>query len=124
MSQTTVLIVEDEPALRDIYLRVMQKQVWRICEARDGEQAIACLQDTTPDLIFLDMLLPHVSGLQVLQYIASKPHLCKAHVVMVSSSQEYARYTSLLPSCEFYLKPILPSQIQEIILRFSEKLPR
>jgi CheY-like chemotaxis protein len=124
MNQTTVLIVEDEPALRDIYQRVMQKQAWHVCEARDGEEALAFLQDTTPDLIFLDMLLPHVSGLQVLQYLASQPHLHRAHVVIISSSQEYARYTSLLPSCEFYLKPILPSKIQEIILRFSEKLPR
>ncbi len=125
MSDVKVLIVEDDLALRGMYDRILHKKPWQIHQAKDGEQAITYLEQNIPHLIFLDMLLPHVSGRQVLEYIISQPRLRDAvHVVIVSSSQEYEQYVGSLPSCEFILKPILPSQIQDVLLRFSEKLPR
>jgi CheY-like chemotaxis protein len=115
------MVIEDETALRIIYERVLTKTDYEVLLARDGQQAIELLRGITPDLIFLDMLLPNISGLVVLEFIAQQPAIANhAHIVIASSSKEYEQYTSLAPSCEFILKPILPTQIRDIALALQE----
>lgn len=100
------MVIEDETALRIIYERVLTKTDYEVLLARDGQQAIELLRGITPDLIFLDMLLPNISGLVVLEFIAQQPAIANhAHIVIASSSKEYEQYTNLAPSCEFILKP-------------------
>ena len=121
MGKLKAMVIEDETALRIIYERVLTKTDYEVLLARDGQQAIELLRGITPDLIFLDMLLPNISGLVVLEFIAQQPAIANhAHIVIASSSKEYEQYTSLAPSCEFILKPILPTQIRDIALALQE----
>lgn len=108
------LVVEDELALRMIYDRVLQKLGYEVLQARDGEQALDLLQENSPSLIFLDMLLPRVNGQKVLEYIASQPRLAATHVVIASSSSYMAEHVQIVPSAQFILKPVLPDQIRQI----------
>lgn len=117
MTLFKVLVVEDEVALRVIYDRILRLLGCEVTLAKDGEEALRLLETQTPDLIFLDMLLPYVNGAQIIQYMATVQRLRHIHVVMVSSASEYEQYKKLLPSSEFHLKPILASQIKTIARR-------
>jgi CheY-like chemotaxis protein len=115
------LVVEDETALRIIYERILSKADYEVLQARDGQQAFDILRHHTPNLIFLDMLLPGVNGLDVLDYIATQPHIANhTHIVIASSSKEYEQYVGMVPSCQFVLKPILPTQIRDIATQLAE----
>lgn len=118
MSGYQVLIVEDEAALRNIYHRILSTMGWEVLQAKDGEEAITFLQQTIPDLIFLDMRLPAVNGMEVLKFIRqNQSRLKQTHIVIASSSKDYERQIDSLPSAEFVLKPILPGQIRDIARR-------
>lgn len=114
--QTTAraLIVEDEVALRLIYEKLLQDMGFSVVYARDGEAALDVLKQLTPQLIFLDMLLPVVDGKTVLEYVRADTRFEQTRVVMTSSAQEFAQLSNSYPSTEFLLKPILPAQIKEI----------
>jgi CheY-like chemotaxis protein len=117
MSLFKVLVVEDEVALRVIYDRILRLVGCEVTLAKDGEEGLRLLETQTPDLLFLDMLLPYVNGVQLIQYMAATPRLRHVHVVMVSSASEYEQHKKLLPSAEFHLKPILANQIKAIARR-------
>lgn len=120
MSTFKVLVVEDEVALRVIYDRILRGLGCEVTVARDGEEAMRILETLTPNLIFLDMLLPYVNGGQIIQYIATVERLRHLPVIMVSSASEYEQYKTLLPLAEFYLKPILANQIKTIARRIMD----
>ena len=118
------LIVEDEAALRFIYERLLGTFNWEIRAARDGQQALDILTDYVPDIVLLDMLLPMVSGLQVLQHMAADGRFQRTCVIIASSSKEYEQYTGLMPCCEFIHKPIYPTQLKQLIERVAQQKAR
>jgi DNA-binding response OmpR family regulator len=111
------LIVEDDPALQNFYDRILQQFNFDVHIAIDGEQAIAFLSGNAPELIVLDMRLPYLNGVHILDFIAQTPHLNAVHVVIATASQEFEQYVQKVPSSEFLLKPVLPNQISEIAAR-------
>jgi chemosensory pili system protein ChpA (sensor histidine kinase/response regulator) len=123
MAKPVALVVEDEAALRVIYDRLLRGLGWDVLLAKDGQEGIDALQDHTPRLIFLDMLLPFVNGVQVIHFITKQERLQNTHVVIVSSAAEYQHHVTQLHSAEFYLKPILATQIREIGLRVLTTTP-
>lgn len=121
MAEISVLVVEDETALRVIYERILTKIGCEVLLARDGQQALDILEQHTPDLIFLDMLLPGVNGVKVLEAISRTPRLAHhMQVVIASSSKDYEQMTHLVAGARFLLKPILPTQIRAIALALIE----
>lgn len=120
MTLQQILVVEDEAALRYIYHRILTGMGYEVLQAKNGQEAIDLLYENTPVLVFLDMLLPVVSGVKVLEYINTQPRLSTMHTVIVSSSSEFERYVRMLPSAEFHIKPVLPAQIREITLRHTQ----
>ena len=63
----TVLIVEDEQILRDAYRKILSQEGFAVLDAANGIEALECLRHATPDLILLDMLMPHMDGLTFLE---------------------------------------------------------
>jgi CheY-like chemotaxis protein len=119
-----ILIAEDEAALRYIYDRILSSMGFTVLQAKNGQEAIDLLREQTPVLIFLDMLMPHVNGVQVLDYIATQPRLQQTYVVIASSASDYEKYALHRPATEFRLKPILPTHIREIALRHTQPQPK
>ena len=62
-----VLIVEDEKILREAYRKILGQEGFDVADAANGIEALACLEKTTPDIILLDMLMPHMDGLTFLE---------------------------------------------------------
>jgi DNA-binding response OmpR family regulator len=67
--QTRVLVVDDEPKIRDLVCRYLQADGFAVAEAIDGQGALSALADYDPDLIVLDVSMPVLSGLEVLRQI-------------------------------------------------------
>jgi CheY-like chemotaxis protein len=68
----TILVVEDEPLVRELLVDCLQAAGYLVQEAVDGAEAIDLLGQRSPDLILLDMMLPQVDGLGVLRHLAAR----------------------------------------------------
>lgn len=109
------LIVEDEAALRVIYDAVLQNLGFEVMQAADGEEAIQLLEQSTPSIVFLDILLPKVDGSQVFDYIQSSPHLQHTATVVVTAHSRYQHMIALAANDMFLLKPVRPRDIQSAV---------
>lgn len=116
------LIIEDEKPLQIMYSRSVAHQGYETLVASDGREAMDLLRIHTPEIIFLDMLLPYISGEDILHYIASDPRFNDTHIVIMSSNIEFRMHQSIVPGSEFHLKPLLPSHIQAITTRLNKPL--
>ncbi len=116
-----ILIVENDAALHNFYIHTLKAFTDQITVTQNGKDAIRALQAGTPRLILLNMQLPIINGEGVLAYIRSKPRLHITHVVLISSVPYYQRHVESLPSAEFLLKPIMPSDIRRIALRVMKQ---
>ncbi len=80
-----VLIVEDEPLLGNLLKQRFESEGVEVLLARDGEEAINVLRGTRPDLILLDIILPKISGFELLEMMQADPQIEKAPVIITSN---------------------------------------
>lgn len=80
-----ILIVEDDTFLSSIIKMRMEKNGFEVEQAFNGEEAIAHLKDGKPDLIVLDMIMPKMSGFEVLQIISTDPEFASIPVLVASN---------------------------------------
>ena len=84
--EPTILICDDEPSLRELMrLSLEPEQAYRFLEAGDGSEAIELIDSADPDLILLDMMMPRIGGIEVLEHIRSRKELADTPVVVVSA---------------------------------------
>jgi two-component system phosphate regulon response regulator PhoB len=108
-----ILIVEDESALVELLRYNLEKEGFRVSAATDGEEALAAIADTRPDLVVLDWMLPLVSGLEVCRQIRRKPETRDVPVIMLTARGEEAdRVRGLEGGADDYItKPFSPSEL-------------
>ena len=82
----TILIVDDEPNLRNLVHTTIDSPVYQVIEARDGEEAWALIKERKPALVLLDLKMPRRSGLDVLMAIRADPELRGTQVMVLTSS--------------------------------------
>jgi two-component system, OmpR family, phosphate regulon response regulator PhoB len=118
-----VLIVEDETALVELLRYNLEKEGFRVGVANDGEEALNAINDTKPDLVLLDWMLPLVSGLEVLRQIRRKAQWRDLPVIMLTArGEESDRVRGLEVGADDYLaKPFSPG---ELIARIRALLRR
>ena len=86
MEGKSILVVEDEQALQEALQFKLEKEGIEVFAASTGEEALEVLKKHRPTLVSLDLLLPRMNGLEVLQKIRADAHLHDLPVVMVSVS--------------------------------------
>ncbi|MBI2278923.1 MAG: response regulator [Candidatus Brennerbacteria bacterium] len=80
-----ILLVEDEPLLGNLLKQRLEKEGLEIVLARDGEEALARLREIKTDLILLDIILPKISGFELLETLQADPQFEKAPVIIISN---------------------------------------
>lgn len=121
MQNISVVIVDDEPlAVEGLKLRLDTIDgVEVIAQGKDGDDAIRLCQDLQPDLLFIDLRLPGLNGLEVVQLIQAD---VMPLVVFVSAYSEYALDAFELNAIDYILKPANVGRLQKTIERARERL--
>ena len=92
----TVLIADDEHEIVDLVRMLLEWEGHSVVEAADGEEALAQARALVPDLIIMDVRMPKLSGLEVLEQIQSDPVLATVPVVMLSVVTTYPQVKQAL----------------------------
>jgi len=85
MKVKTILLIEDDPFLIDIYTTKLEERGFKVEIATNGEEGIIKAQETKPNLIVLDIVLPQIDGWEILKEIKANPNLKKIPVVILSN---------------------------------------
>ncbi|HEX3507492.1 MAG TPA: response regulator [Candidatus Dormibacteraeota bacterium] len=117
----TILIVDDEPNLRNLVHATIDSPVYQVIEARDGEEAWILIKERKPDLVLLDLKLPKRSGLEVLTAVRADPALRGIQVMVLTSSDQQSDIDAgILAGADYYLtKPFSPA---DLVARVSEAI--
>ncbi|TNF19960.1 MAG: phosphate regulon transcriptional regulatory protein PhoB [Rhodobacteraceae bacterium] len=121
--QPLVLVVEDEPAQREILSYNLEAEGFRVARAGDGEQALLLVREEAPDLILLDWMLPHVSGIEVCRRLKTRPETRAVPVIMLSArAEEVDRVRGLETGADDYV--VKPYSVIELMARVRAQLRR
>ena len=116
-----VLVVEDEPAIRQLIHVHLARAGYDVIQARDGIEALAFVRDQRPDLIILDVMMPGPDGFQVLQALRDDPRTVEIPVVMLTAkgSDDHVRH-GWQTGTDFYMaKPFNPAELRAVVDRLA-----
>ncbi len=113
MTRKTVLIVEDNFDSRVILATVLKRAAYRVIEASDGQQAIAILAESVPDLILLDISLPKADGWTVATFARENESTRTVPIVAVTATEtsDDRIRAERLGFEEYFCKPVLPFDV-------------
>lgn len=86
MTRQTILVVDDEPDIRAILRRLLAGEGYDVCEAQNGQEALARVRECRPAAVLMDITMPHLSGLDVLRRLRHTPRLAQVPVVLMTGS--------------------------------------
>ena len=114
------MIADDEPLLREA-LRRQLAIVWPeleiVAEARNGREAVRLFDERHPDICFLDVHMPGLSGVDAANHIGRR-----AHLVFVTAYDHYAVQAFAQGALDYLLKPVEPARLAETVSRLRERL--
>jgi two-component system phosphate regulon response regulator PhoB len=121
--QPTVLVVEDEPAQREVLSYNLEAEGFRVARAENGEEALVLVAEENPDIIVLDWMLPNVSGIEVCRQIKTRPETRNVPIIMLSArSEEVDRVRGLETGADDYV--VKPYSVIELMARVRAQLRR
>jgi two-component system, OmpR family, response regulator ResD len=122
-SQATILIIEDDPRVIDLVSIYLNKEGFQVTTAGDGEAGLTLAQETLPDLVVLDVMLPGLDGWTVCRRLRGLPETEALPIVMLTSrGEEMDRVLGLeLGADDYVTKPFSP---RELVARIKAVLRR
>ena len=114
-----VLICDDEPYIVESVSYVVRRAGFEVVTAEDGEEALAAAHREKPDLVFLDIMMPGISGDEVCRRLKSDPSTRGTHVVILTArgQEEDERRALEMGADEFMTKPFSPRKLRARILQ-------
>ena len=107
---TTVLVVDDEPIVREVVVRYLEREGYTTLEASDGERARILLESEPPDLVVLDVMLPGTDGLELCRWIRGRSDL--PVIMLTARGEEADRIVGLeLGADDYVTKPFSPREL-------------
>jgi len=106
----TVLVVDDEPIVRDVVVRYLQRDGFRTMTASDGDTARALIEERAPSLVVLDVMLPGTDGLTLCRWIRERSSL--PVILLTARGEEADRIVGLeLGADDYVTKPFSPREL-------------
>jgi DNA-binding response OmpR family regulator len=106
----TVLVVDDEPIVRDVVVRYLQRDGFETLEADDGDSARRLIESADPQLVVLDVMLPGMDGLELCRWIRSRSEL--PVILLTARGEEADRIVGLeLGADDYVTKPFSPREL-------------
>ncbi len=119
----TLLLIEDDPAIREMLNRFLVTKNFLVKNAADGQQAFECLGESNPDLILLDWMLPDLSGPQIIKKIRKNPIQKEIPILMLTArAEEMDKIEGLDAGADDYMTK--PVSLQELYARIRALIRR
>jgi two-component system chemotaxis response regulator CheY len=114
-----ILIVDDEPDARTVLFHTLRGAGHTVTEAADGDEALKKLKRTRFDLVVLDIMMPRMSGYDVLEKIRAMPSRAKTPVIVVTAKHdpEGVQREVETGATDHLAKPFLPSELEMVVKR-------
>ena len=123
MAQPTVLLVEDEPAQREVLAYNLEAEGFRVMGAESGDEAVERIRDGVPDLILLDWMLPGLSGIELCRRWRSREETARTPIIMITArGEEEERVRGLATGADDYV--VKPFSMPELVARIQALLRR
>jgi DNA-binding response OmpR family regulator len=107
---STVLVVDDEPIVREVVVRYLEREGFRTLEAGDGHSARRAVESGEPNLVVLDVMLPGIDGLALCRWIRSRSDL--PVIMLTARGEEADRIVGLeLGADDYVTKPFSPREL-------------
>ena len=119
-ARPTALIADDEPLLRDALVRQLAlawPELEVVAQARNGRETVELFEARLPEVCFLDVHMPGMSGLDAASRIGRR-----AHLVFVTAFDDYAVQAFAQGALDYLLKPVDPARLAETVARLQERL--
>lgn len=119
----TVLVVEDEPAQREMLGYNLEAEGFRVLRAAHGEEALLIVEEDPPDIIVLDWMMPVLSGIEACRRLRARPGTRGIPVIMLSArTEEVDRVRGLETGADDYV--LKPYSVIELVARVRAQLRR
>ncbi|MDP9191127.1 MAG: response regulator [Acidobacteriota bacterium] len=119
-ARPTALIADDEPLLREALAHQLA-QAWPeleiVAQARNGREAVNLFETHQPNVCFLDVHMPGLSGMDAASHIGRR-----AHLVFVTAYDHYAVQAFAQGALDYLVKPVEPTRLEETVTRLKERL--
>ena len=123
VTRPQVLLVEDEPAQREVLAYNLEAEGFEVRRAEDGEEAMLLVSEAAPDLVILDWMMPLMSGIEVCRQLKSREATRHIPVIMLSArSEEVDTVRGLETGADDYV--IKPYNLRELMARVRTQLRR
>lgn len=123
VQQPRVLVVEDEPAQREVLAYNLEAEGFAVSCAENGEEALILVEEEMPDIVVLDWMMPNLSGIEVCRRLKTKSETRAIPIIMLSArSEEVDRVRGLETGADDYV--IKPYSVIELTARVRSQLRR
>jgi two-component system chemotaxis response regulator CheY len=119
----TILIVDDDPGIRRLIATTLEDvSGYRMTEAGDGEEAVARARDARPEIVFLDIDMPRLNGIETCRRLRSEPGTADATIVMLTGdSEDEAERDARAAGADLFLtKPFSPLHLLQLVDRVGQ----
>ena len=119
----TILIVDDDPSIRRLIAATLEDvSGYRMTEAGDGLQAVERARDARPEIVFLDIDMPNLNGIETCRRMRSEPATADATIVMLTgdSDDEAERDARAAGADLFLTKPFSPLHLLRLVDRLGQ----
>ena len=115
---TTVLVVDDEPTIRELVVEVLRLEGYAAVGAADGRAALAAMEEAAPDLVLMDVMMPGLDGRAAYLAMRARPAGVAIPVVLMSAAADPARLPAGVAA--FLPKPFDLEQLLGLVARLLE----
>ncbi|MEM9264415.1 MAG: response regulator [Cyanobacteria bacterium P01_F01_bin.13] len=123
--QRRILLIEDDYGNRVLFADFLEHCGYRVLPLADGNNCIGIMQEFMPHLVLLDIKLPQIDGLTLIQTIRHHPQFCKLPILVVSGYAFQADRQKALAAgaTDYMVKPIMPTTLSSKILSLLKVPP-
>jgi DNA-binding response OmpR family regulator len=109
-----VMVIEDDPEMVELLQLLLRRRAVRIVPILASEDGMAAVEQLKPDLVLLDLMMPHVSGWEIYQHMQASPELCNIPVLILTvqprkTSELHGQYFDAVAG--YFTKPFRPQSL-------------
>ncbi|MHB8611967.1 MAG: response regulator [Candidatus Dormibacteraceae bacterium] len=90
-----ILIVDDDPGIRFLLRAILENEGYTVLEAANGEAALAAITSQVPDIVTTDLMMPVMTGAELIVRLRSEPRTARIPIVVVSSNPEAVKHLAV-----------------------------